>query len=113
MQLRTTTGKKIGFVGNAFITADPDCIAYLDAEIKAGLNVITKGKLLTSKEADPMEQLKAKHIAEYKAEQEKIATDAAKGVTRDMGNTKSKDAIAAGAKPLSTSGVINADLSGS
>lgn len=87
MRLLTKTGRPIIFAGYSFITSDQDLIEYLDEEIKLGLNCISKGEAVTSKEADPMSALKDKHIAEYKAQllAEKVA--AAKGEEPDMGTT--------------------------
>lgn len=107
MRMMTSAGKKISFIGYKLITADQEVIDYLDAEIKAGLGLVTKGELLTSKEADPMEALRRKHIEEYKKEQAQLVADAAAGKLRDMGSTKTPEAIAAGAKPMSTSAVAS------
>ena len=108
MKMITTTGRKIIFVGYKYMTCEQDIIDYLDDEISKGLNVVTKGELLTSKEADPMEALKKKHIQEYLAKEQQELTDIALGKTKDMGNTKSKEAIAGGANPTSSKGVTNA-----
>ncbi len=105
MRMITIKGKKIQFTGHQFITTDKDIIEYIDSEIRLGLNVVTKGPLLTSAESDPMEQLRKKHIKEYLEQQAKEASDKALGITRDMGNTKSKEMIAAGPSPMSTEGV--------
>ena len=87
MRMITKEGIRIAFTKFTYMTQDPSVIAYLDAEIAAGLNVITKGELLTAEESDPLEALKRKHVAEYKAEllAEQIA--AMKGEKKDMGST--------------------------
>ncbi len=109
MRMITTTGRKVIFVNYRYITCEKEIMAYLDDEIEGGLNVITKGDLLTSKEADPMEALKTKHIAEYLLTQQEAAKDAAIGITKDMGTTKSKEALANALSPVSSKGVTNAD----
>ena len=108
MKMITTKGRKIIFVGYKYMTCEKEIIDYLDHEIANGLKVVTKGELLTSKEADPMEALKTKHIKEYLAKEQQELTDIALGKTKDMGNTKSKEAIAGGANPTSSKGVTNA-----
>jgi hypothetical protein len=102
MCMTTYAGKKISFANYTFITADPDIIQYLDTEIDRGLNTVTKGKLLTTAEADPMKILKAAHFQEFIDAQ---ANAAGAGYSADMGNTKSKEAIAAGPAPMSSDGV--------
>ena len=80
----TTLGRVIRFTRNAFITDNQEEIDYLDDEIaKRGLRGITKGKPVTSLEADPMEGLRRKHIAEY------LAAEAAElqASTTDMGKS--------------------------
>ena len=107
VKLISKTGRKIIFVNFQYLTCEKEIIEYLDEEIELGLNVITKGELLTSAEADPMASLKRKHIAEYLAKEQKELTDAALGKSKDMGNTKSKEALASGANPLSSKGVVS------
>jgi hypothetical protein len=102
MCMTTYAGKKISFANYIFITADPDIIQYLDTEIDRGLNTVTKGELLTTDEADPMKILKAAHFQEFIDAQ---ANAAGAGYSADMGNTKSKEAIAAGPAPMSSDGV--------
>lgn len=109
MQMITCLGRKIVFVGYSYMTCEQEIIDYLDDEIKKGLKVVTKGKLLTSKEADPMEALKTKHREEFLAEQAQELKDIALGKTKDMGNTKSKEQLANSLKPTSSKGVTNAD----
>lgn len=108
MRMITTTGRKITFVGYKYMTCEKEIIEYLDDEIDKGLNVVTKGELLTSKEADPMEALKMKHIKEYLAKEQQELLEAVSGKTKDMGDTKSKEAIAGGPNAASTKAVINA-----
>lgn len=88
MRMVTPTGGRISFAGYEYITRDPSHIEYLDAEIDLGLNCVTKGALLTVDEANPMEALKRKHIAEYISEKEKTAVNLARGIVSNMGNTK-------------------------
>lgn len=109
MKMITTKGRKVVFVNYQYITCEQEIIKYLDDEIDNGIKVITKGKLLTSKEADPMEALKTKHIAEFLAAQQQEKKDAALGKTKDMGNTKTKEQLATALKPTSSKGVTNAD----
>jgi len=103
MRLVTTNGKKISFTNYQFITADPDIIDYLDAEIKAGINVITKGKAMTSEEADPMASLKRKHIAEYLEQQKEESAKA----PRDFSGSEESSKINK-INPMSTEGVVTA-----
>lgn len=105
VKLITDKGKKVIFTNYQFITADQDIIDYLDAEIKAGMNVVTKGKAMTSEEADPMAALKRKHVAEYLEQQEALSKENA-AKSRDFGATEegSKTKI----KPMSTEGVATA-----
>ena len=109
MRMITEEGRKVTFVNYEYMTCEQAIIDYLDMEIGKGLKVITKGEMLTSKEADPMEALKTKHIKEYLAAEMKEAQDKAVGITKSMGNSKSKEQLAAGSKPLSTTGVTTKD----
>lgn len=85
MTMISKIGQRINFVGGKYITADPSIISYLDGEIETGLREVTKGELLTEKEADPMEVFKAKVIAEYIEQQALDAVNAALGVKKDFG----------------------------
>jgi hypothetical protein len=87
MTMISKIGQRINFVGGKFITADPSVIRYLDDEIEMGMREITKGELLTEKEADPMEVFKAKVIAEYLEQQAREAVNAALGVKKDFGDS--------------------------
>lgn len=98
MAMLTKIGQRINFISGVFITDDKSVIRYLDEEIANGLNIITKGELLTEKEADPMEALKKKHIAEYLEQQAELAKQASLGITRDMGETEEKTRL----NPLSS-----------
>ena len=102
MNLVTEAGTKVRFVNHQYITADDEIIAYLDDQIKRGLNVVTKGELLTAEDADPMTALKRKHIAEYLEKEAAELVAAAKGETRDMGETASKPDIS----PASSKSVV-------
>lgn len=106
IKLITDKGKKITFTDYQFITADQDIIDYLDTEIKSGMNVVTKGKAMTSEEADPMAALKRRHIAEYLETQETQAKADALGELRNMGSTE--EGSKAKIKPMSTEGVATA-----
>jgi hypothetical protein len=86
----TPKGKKVVFVRGEFITDDKDIISFLDEEISNGLKVFTKGALLTHEEADPMANLKKRHIEEYLAEEKRKATDLALGKLPNMGSTAVK-----------------------
>lgn len=105
MRLITEKGKKIIFTGYEFLTRDEDLITYLDNEIEAGLVSITKGKLLTMADRDPMEVLKKKHIAEYKEQLAQDAFNAAKGITKNMGDTAGGQATKL--NPMSAGQVAN------
>ena len=110
-QMITPTGKKFSFVGGAFITDDVEIIDYLATCIASGVTTITKGALLTAKEADPMAAYKDKVIAEYEAEKAEAAVTAALGTQADMGTTntgKSKPF-----SPMSTNELANAGMSSS
>ena len=102
MNMVTEEGKKIRFVNHQYITADELEIAYLNDQIDRGLKVITKDKLMTLEEADPMAALKRKHIAEYLAKESAELVAESKGESRDMGNTESKPAIS----PASSKAVV-------
>jgi len=111
MRMITEIGRMISFVNYQYMTCEDDLIDYLNTEIDKGLNVVIKGELLTSKEADPMAALRSKMKEELLKEIAEEAKDRALGKTKDMGNTKTKEAIASGAKPLSTTGVVTKDAS--
>lgn len=105
-QLITDSGKKFSFVDHKFITDDQEIIEYLDREIAAGLGVITKGALLSSRESDPMRSVKEKAVADYIAEQARLNTDKALGVSADMGKTDQKAQFSPmSTKELTTAGV--------
>jgi len=108
MNLVTKKGKHISFTNFQFITADKDLISYIDEEIDQGLNVVTKGKLMTVEEADPMAKLKADLKKEILAEQGEAAKKAALGIEQDMGNSKSEAEIRKAVSPASTKKVTNA-----
>lgn len=88
MRMMTSKGKKLYFIKFELLTQDEDIIEYLDYEITQNPRLgITKGAMMSLDEKDPMAALKRQHIAEYIAEQAKKASDAALGITRDMGTT--------------------------
>jgi len=88
LKMITKEGTRVVFTKFTFMTQDQLVISYLDAEIALGLNVISKGELLTAEESDPMEALRRKHIEEYKAEEIAKRVAEAKGETRVLGNTE-------------------------
>ena len=90
MKMITPKGKKIAFVNFQFITCDQDCIDYLNEAINRGVRSITKGKLMTREEANPMSALKAEWKKEWEAEQAEKRTKDALGVMPDMGSTAKK-----------------------
>ncbi len=110
MQMITDTGKRIKFIGKQYITDDQDCIEYLNEQIKRGLKTITKGKLLTALESNPMEALKAAHFEEFQTLQIEAAKNAALGVKRDAGEEEGKGGHKAGA-PLNTSAMLKKQIS--
>jgi len=105
MRLVTEKGKRIIFTGFEYYTQDEDIIKYLDDEIKQGLPGITKGKLMSFAEKDPMEKLKREIIAEHEEKKAQEAADAARGIKKDMGNTKEKGEAAI--NPLGSDKVAN------
>ena len=108
-QMITPTGKKFSFVNHKLITADSEIIEHLNAEIAKGLNVITKGAFLTSKEADPMRAIKDAAVAEYKKEQEELIKNKALGINPDMGSPNKGKPIHL--NPMSTDQLTNAGIS--
>lgn len=83
MRMVTPTGRHIIFTDGSFITDNSELIQYLDGEIAAGLNVITKGEKVATPEKDPMAGLRERIIAEYFAAQSANAG-------KDFGDTESK-----------------------
>jgi hypothetical protein len=92
MRMITPKGKPITFIGNTFITDDPEVIEYLDTELRNKALGITKGELMTAEEADPMAALKARIIAEHEEKKEKEAVDIAKGIVPNYSADDKKDA---------------------
>jgi len=88
MRLITPKGRRITFTNFTFITQDEALIEYLDSEIDQGLNSVTKDKVMTSDELNPMEALKREHFIEFQKQQDKITSDLALGKSREMGNFK-------------------------
>ena len=105
MRLVTKTGKRIIFTGYEYFTQDEDIMEYLDDEIKQGLPGITKGKLMSFAEKDPMEKLKREIIAEHEEQKAQEAADASRGITKDMGNSKKKGETSI--NPLGSDNVAN------
>ncbi len=100
----TDKGKSIKFTNYEYFTREKDVAMWLDSQIAInGLPGVTKGKLLTSSERDPMEVLRKQHIAEYLKDQEQIKVDAAKGLFPDMGSTER----ATNLNPASSKGVAS------
>jgi len=108
-QMITPLGKKFSFVSGTFITDDSEIMEYLDECIAAGMREITKGSLLTAKDADPMRAVKDAAIAEYKAELAEKVKNEALGNYPDMGTISTEGAAKLGA--ASTRQVINAGVS--
>jgi len=72
----TEIGRVISFVDGMYVTDQQPEIDYLEKQLAAGhtkLSVVAGKELMTSDELDPMEVLRKKHIAEYLAEQKKLA----------------------------------------
>lgn len=67
MRMITKKGARITFIDHSFITADKECIRYLDLELTNPVLGITKGEAMTAEDADPMAALRAKIIAEHEA----------------------------------------------
>ncbi len=103
MRIVTPIGRVINFVNYKYITANEELISYLDSQIKAGMNSITKGELLTLKEADPMESLKQRIIDEFLAEQAERAKLAP--TIPNFGDTKTKQELAASINPATSNDV--------
>lgn len=99
MKMITPGGLLVIFTAHSFQTNNEAIIEYLDSEIAIGNNVVTKGELLTEEEASPIAALKAKHFAEFEAQQQ--ATLAA---GRDMGKTTD---VPKAINPVSTDQVAN------
>ena len=75
MRMITPKGARITFIDNSFVTSDSEVIRYLDRELKNPTLGITKGKLMTAEDADPMKALKAKIIAEHEAKKATEGTE--------------------------------------
>jgi len=89
VRLFTDTGIRIKFVDYNFLTIDPDCITYLDAEIKRnGIPGITRAGDVNISDVSPMETLEDKLRLKILEDLVKEATDAALGKTKDMGTTR-------------------------
>lgn len=90
MRMITEQGTRFAFVNFKLLTQNEEVINYLDS-MPAGYLAsigITKGEAMTSKEADPMEALKAQLRKELEAEMAEKAKNEALGIEQDMGNTK-------------------------
>jgi len=112
MKLITEKGTKIVFTNFKFITCDEEIIEYLNTEAKGCLKGVIKiGELLTHKEADPMEEVKRKAVEEYKEQQEELIKKRALGQMPNMGNTKTKEALATSVNPMGSNKVTNAAAS--
>ena len=85
INIMMTNGQRIRFVGGVYMTEHPDEIAFLDAEIRAGNNMIMvkKGQEQIDSDAlDPLAAIKKKAIEDYIAQQALAANP-----NRDMGST--------------------------
>lgn len=108
MRLITDEGKKVNFCNYTFMTTDQDVIDYLDREKEVALrNIIVKGEMVSAKEADPMEALKKKWIAEHEEQKKEEAAAKAKGELADMGNSKSTEELLSALKPAASNQVAN------
>jgi len=86
MRLITDTGIKITFTNFRLLTQTKEAIEYLDKEIASGLPGITKGKLLTLDEVNPMETMRRDLESKIRKELAEEAKQAALGNTKDMGS---------------------------
>lgn len=68
--LITPKGTKITFTNYELFTDDPDVVHYLDTEIEAGLKIISRGRIVSKEDTQPMAALKRKHIEEFLASQQ-------------------------------------------
>lgn len=83
-------GKRISFIAGSYVTDAQDEIAFLDEQIRLGLQVIytKKGQeTVTAESLDPLAAIKKKAIDEYLAAQQAQADP-----DRDMGDTGAKGA---------------------
>ena len=103
IRLVTPTGLRITFTNFQFLTQNEEFIAYLDLEISRGLQGITKGDVLTTSDLDPMQSMRKKVRAELLAELQEEASNAAAGISKNMGETKNRAQIS----PASTKQVIS------
>lgn len=86
-RLITESGFRITFTNFQYLTQNEEAIAYLDEQIKLGLAGITKGKVLTTSDLNPMEALRKTMEAEIRAKIAEEAKNEALGITKDMGVT--------------------------
>lgn len=87
-RLITPAGFRITFTDFKYLTQNEDAIAYLDYEIQAGnLIGITKGKVVTTSDLNPMEALRKTVRAELIAELAEEAKNSALGIVKDRGKT--------------------------
>lgn len=93
IRLITEKGFRITFTNYTYLTQNEDAIAYLDRQIEAGLQGVTKGEVLTTSDLNPMAKLRKELEAQIRAEMAEEAKNAALGITRDMGETEAKAGI--------------------
>lgn len=93
VRLITEAGFRITFTNYTYLTQNEDAISYLDRQIASGLQGITKGEVVTTSDLDPMAKLRKELEAKIREELAQEAANAAKGITRDMGDTESKAGI--------------------
>ncbi|PHQ81732.1 MAG: hypothetical protein COB66_01285 [Coxiella sp. (in: Bacteria)] len=107
MKMITHKGTVIVFVAHKFITENEEIIAYLNSEIAAGCDVVTKGELLTELEADPMASLRERIIKEeaerIAAAAQKLQEDTAQAAMKGTGIVSSDSLVTAGASNSSAS----------
>jgi len=105
VRLITPNGKKIQFIGFKFITADVDCIEYLDHEIKTGgIKGFTIGQTMSAKEADPLVSLRREIYAQFVADAAAAKAKIAAGNTDYTGADEPKPSAL---KPTTTKGIAS------
>lgn len=102
IRLITKTGIRITFTNFKLLTQTKEVIEYLNDEIEKGLPGITKGKLLTLDEVNPMQTLRREIEAEVRADLIKEAADKAAGISRDMGTSAQQGLKATSTNQLAT-----------
>lgn len=107
MRMITSEGIPILFSNYEYITDNYKVIEYLDNEIALGLKEISKGEAMSSREADPMERLRQKHIEEYLAKKEEEKINEALGKEKNMGSYREDGKPGDSIKPTTSKQVAN------